>query len=198
MMPQKKESFATRLSAAQVIGLVLSATIIGLAGYGEVRSASTMRTATAEVVDTSKNVISAEGLQISNAPAGYIDPNGDLVITGVVENTTDQEKPIWFLVADVFDAQGAVIVEAKMLSGKQMYTARDYEVLARRGTNIEDLKARRAAEKGITLPPHGMANFEIRVMEPPIGIATFNATLRTFDPVLFIKETSEILKTNQQ
>lgn len=198
MMTDKKESFSARISVTQVLGFLLSLTIIAVATYGEVESAKLMRVAATSAVDTFKNVTSTEGLQITNNPSGYIDSNGDLVITGVVENTTDKEKPIWYLVASVFDAQGSVLIQAKVLSGRQIYTPRDYEIFTKRGVNVQELAAKLGPEKGTPLPPHGMSNFEIRIMEPPIGIATFNTVLQKFDPLLMVKEAAEQIKNTQQ
>jgi len=198
MLSSKKESFSARLSGAQVLGIILSVAIVGLAGYSEVRSAAQMRSASEKVSDAFKNMTSTEGLQMTNVPSGYIDTNGDLVISGIVENTTDKEKPVWYVVADVYDAQNNVLTRAKMLNGKQLYTAGDYDILAKRGVDVQELKTRNLQEKGSPIQPKGIVNFEIRVMEPPIGIATFNATLQTFDPLQMMKEAAEEMKQRQQ
>ena len=146
--------------------------------------------ASQQVSDVVKAVTSPEGLLITSA-AGAIDPgNQDLLITGVIENTTDKPRPAWYVVADVYDAQNTVLVRAKMLSGKQIYTRRDYDILAKRGHNIQDLKAK-MQEPGVIIQPKGTVNFEIRIMEPPVGIASFNATLQPFDPVQLFKEIVE-------
>jgi hypothetical protein len=197
MLSSKKESFSTRLSGAQILGIILSVAVVGLAGYSEVRSAAQMRSATEKVTDVLNSMTSTEGLRMTNPPSGYIDTNGDLVITGIVENTTDKEKPVWYLVADVFDAQNNVLTRAKMLNGKQLYMDRDYDILAKRGADIQGLKAN-LQERGAPIPPKGIVNFEIRVMEPPIGIATFNATLQKFDPLQMMKEAAEEVKQKQQ
>jgi hypothetical protein len=143
-----------------------------------------------QVSDAAKAVTSPGGLLVTNS-AGVIDPvNQDLVITGVVENTTDKPRPAWYVVVDVYDAQNTVLVRAKLLSGKQIYTRRDYDILARRGRNIQELKMK-MQEQGTIIPPKSTVNFEIRIMEPPVGIASFNATLQPFDPVQLFKEIAE-------
>ena len=43
-----------------------------------------------------------------------------------------------------------------------------------------------------------MEYIQKHVMEPPIGIATFNATLQTFDPLQMMKEAAEEMKQRQQ
>ena len=106
------------------------------------------------------------------------------------KNITDKPRPAWYIVAEVFDAQNTVLVRAKMLSGKQLYTRRDYEILVKRGQNIQDLK-KKMQEQGVIIPPKSMVNFEIRIMEPPVGIASFNATLQPFDPVQLFKEIAQ-------
>jgi zinc ribbon protein/uncharacterized protein DUF3426 len=146
--------------------------------------------ASQHVSDAVKAVTTPEGLLITSS-SGVIDPaNQDLVITGVIENTTDKPRAAWYVVAEVYDAQNTVLVRAKMLSGKQIYTRRDYDILTRRGHNIQDLKMK-MQEPGIGIRPKSTVNFEIRIMEPPVGIASFNATLQPFDPVQLFKEIVE-------
>ncbi len=198
-LSSRKESFSSSLSGLQIFGFILALLVVGSAVYGNVVLISKVRTAAEETVSTYfKDMTSTEGLQMVNTPSGYIDTNGDLVITGVVENTTDKEKPVWYLVAEVFDAQGKVLIQAKSLNGKQLYTPRDYDILSKRGVNVQDLKAKNIQERGAPLLPKGIVNFEIRIMEPPVGIATFNATLQRFDPLQMMKEAAEEVKQKQQ
>ncbi|HUJ18164.1 MAG TPA: zinc-ribbon domain-containing protein [Nitrospirota bacterium] len=140
--------------------------------------------------DAAKGMTSPDGLQIQNA-SGAIDPaKGDLVITGVIENTTDKPRPAWYVVVDVYNAQNAVLTKGKLLNGKQLYTKRDLEILAKRGVNIPELK-KSLQEQGVTIPARASVNFEIRILEPPVGVASFNATLQPFDPVQLYKEIAE-------
>ncbi len=132
----------------------------------------------------------AEGLLITN-PSGVIDPvTQDLVITGTITNSTDKPRPAWLVVAEVYDAQNTVLIKAKLLNGKQLYTKRDLNILLKRGQNIEDIK-RKMQEQGTMLPPRGAANFELRIMEPPANIASFNVNPQPFDPVKLFKEIAE-------
>jgi hypothetical protein len=186
MLTSKKESFSARLSGGQIFGFLFALAIIGFALYGEFLLSAKVQAAAQGTMSALMDMSSTEGLKIIN-PSGYMDTNGDLVITGTVENAADKEKPLWYLVAEVNDARNTVIVKARMLNGKQLYTQRDYDILARRGANVQDLKAK-SQERGPALPPKGMMNFEIHVMEPPVGIATFNTMLRQFDPVEMMKE----------
>ena len=138
------------------------------------------KTATAHMVST-------EGLHILNA-AGSFEPNTDLVVSGVVENLTDKPQPAWLVVVDVYDAKGTVISKIKLLNGKQLYTQRDYDILAKRGANVQELKAKAIQGDGTVIPPKDKVTFEIRYLEPPVGISSFNATLQPFDPARLSKE----------
>jgi hypothetical protein len=137
-----------------------------------------------------KGMTSPEGLQITSA-SGSLDQNKDLIINGAIENTTDKERSAWYVVVHVYDAQGTVLMNARMLNGKQLYTKRDYEVLEKRGVNVQELKAKGLQEAGVVIPPKGSVPFEIRFMDPPVGISSFNATLQPFDPEQLFKEMAE-------
>ncbi len=165
-----------------VLFVIMTAAVFGAKWY--------FGRATQQVSDAIKAVTTPEGLLVTSA-SGAIDPgNQDLVISGVIENTTDKPRQAWYVVAEVYDAQNTVLIRAKMLSGKQIYTHRDYDILVRRGHNIQELKMK-MQEPGTIIPPKGAVNFEIRIMEPPVGIASFNATLQPFDPVQLFKEIVE-------
>ena len=165
-----------------VVLIVIAAAVFGAKWY--------FKQASQHVSDAVKTVTSPKGLQITNT-SGAIDPGTqDLIITGTIQNITDKPRPAWYIVAEVFDARNTVLVRAKMLSGNQLYTRRDYEILVKRGQNIQDLK-KKMQEQGVIIPPKSMVNFEIRIMEPPVGIASFNATLQPFDPVQLFKEIAQ-------
>jgi hypothetical protein len=132
-----------------------------------------------------------EGLEVKNITA-IIDPaTQDLVITGVVENTTDKPKAAWYIVAEVYDAQGNVLIKGKLLNGKQLYTRRDYEIMMRRGVNILELKQKILQEPGFVIGEKGTAGFELRIMEPPVGVASLNALLQPFNPLELSREMAE-------
>ena len=144
-----------------------------------------------------KGVTSPEGLQVTSV-SGSVDVNQDFIVSGVIENTTNQERPDWYLVIDVYDARGTVLDSEKMWNGKQLYTKRDYEVLAKRQVNVQELREKNLHEPGVVIPPKGTVRFEIRFIEWPSSIASFNATLKPFDPVRLYKEVylSNILPAN--
>ncbi len=130
---------------------------------------------------------SVDGLQVVNTSAVH-DAKGDYVISGDIVNSTDVEHPAWLLVAEVFNANGVSLGKARMLNGIELYTRRDYEILAKRGANIQELKARNLQEQRSNLLPRGTAHFEITVIEAPAGIAKHSASLQPFDPVQLFNE----------
>jgi len=158
--------------------------ILGLAGLGAYLY---VRSTPPAVKDSGTGMVSIEGLEIIN-PVGSLDANGDLLVSGVLENTTDRERAEWYIAVEVFDAKGTALNAIRMLNGKQIYTKRDYELLAKRGANVQELKAQALQARGVVLPPKGKTAFEIRYLQPPNGIASFNATLQPFDPARLLKE----------
>ncbi len=197
MLSSKQESFGARLSGAQVFVVILSVSIIGLSVYGEVLVTSRIKSAAEAAAGKVKDMTSTEGLQIVE-PAGYRNPDGDLVITGNVQNATDKERVVWYLEADVYDAQGAVLVQAGMMNGKQLYIQRDYDVLAKRGVNVDEFKVKNLQETGTTIAPHGTAHFEFRILEPPAGTSSFLVTVRQVDPVKMMQDMASAAKEKQQ
>jgi hypothetical protein len=146
-----------------------------------------------------KGMTSPDGLQIKSV-SGSVDANQDFIISGVIENTTNQERSDWYLVVDVYDARGTALDKARMWNGKQLYTKRDYEVLSKRKVNVQELKEKNLHGPAVVIPPNGTVRFEIRFMEWPANIASFNATLQPFDPVRLYKEVylSSILPENAE
>jgi len=130
---------------------------------------------------------SIEGLQIVNT-AGSMEANGDLLISGVVENSTVKEKTSWYVLAVVNDAQGAELTKIRILNGKQIYTRRDYDIISGRGINVQELKTKSLQEKGVVIPPMGSVKFEVRYLQPAPGIASFHTQVLPVDPVQLDKE----------
>ncbi len=143
-----------------------------------------------QTTQTPVRTTSPEGLQIVNPSAGFDSAKGDLVITGTVENTTDTPKPAWLIVVEVYDAQNALIAKARLLNGKQLYTKRDLDILVKRGADIDALKAK-STDPAVTIPPKGSVNFEIRILEAPPGVSSFNPVLQPYDPIQIYKELAE-------
>ena len=162
--------------------------VLALAGYG---AFTFFRSAPQKEQGAAPALVSIEGLHIVNQ-AGTPDATGDLLITGVIENSLDVARPAWYVVVDVYNAEGAVLDKIRLLNGKQLYTMRDYDILAKRGMNVQDLKAKTLQEQGVVIPPKGSVKFEVRYVQPPVGVASFNALPQPFDPIrLFQEITSE-------
>lgn len=187
MMSSKDETFVASLSGAQVMGLIIAVALMGAAAYGEVMKTTQIRHSMKGVAEIFSDLTSAEGLRVTN-PKGAMDKNKDLVITGVVENTGKGKKPTWYLVADVYDAKGGVLAQARMLNGRQLYSARDHKILLKRGKRIQDLMPSKQGSKTGEIPPKGRVHFKIRVVDPPAGVVNFTVVPRPLDPVQMIKE----------
>jgi hypothetical protein len=188
MVHAKEETFSKDLSAAQAVVLVTAVAIVGSSFYGQRLLVSKVG---ADMAARFSETVTTEGLAVAN-PYGYIDPQtGDLVVTGAVENTSDKGKTGWYLVADVNDQQGMKVVSARMVNGKQLYSGRDFEILAKRGFNAEQIKAAMLSDRETTIPAAGKVQFEIRFMEPPAGIASFYVTLQPFNPLKVFEEMAQ-------
>jgi predicted Zn finger-like uncharacterized protein len=177
-------------SGSMVMVAIITLIILGLAGFGAFRY---LQAPKPPVKESPPAMASTEGLHILNA-AGAMQPNGDLLISGAVLNTTDREQTAWYVVVDVYDANGSVIHKIRLLNGKQLYTRSDYDILAKRGENIQELKARTLQDKGVVIPPKGNVAFEMHYLQPPAGIASFNAALQPFDPARLSNEMADEAK----
>lgn len=179
-------------SRTMIAALIVAIMVIGLAGY--VAFTSLQAPPPQEKVrEIPREMITNEGLNVTNA-AGVVENNGDLLITGVVENTLDKEKRTWYIVVAVYDAQGNILTKIGLLNGRQIHKRKDYDILSKRGVNVKELKAKSLHEQGTVIPSKGSVTFELRCLQPPVGIATFNATPQTVDPVQLNREIAEELK----
>jgi predicted Zn finger-like uncharacterized protein len=177
----------TRSNATIVLVALIVLALAGVGAYLYKRSSAP------PAREPATNIALTEGLHVSNA-SGSLEPNGDLLISGSVENSSDREQAAWYIVVDVFDANGRVMNKLKLLNGKQLYTRSDYETLTKRGMNVQELKTRALQQQGVVIPPKGSAPFEIRYLQPPVGVASFNASLQPFDPERLYKEIAEEAK----
>ena len=184
--PQKKSSHTGRM----VLVLMSAILLLGVAGFGAYKF---MLPSMQKAKRPAQDMTSIEGLRIVN-PSGSIEPSGDLLITGSVENVSDKEQSAWYIVADVYDAQGNVLNKIRLLSGKQIYSRADYDVLLKRGVNVAELKAKILQSQNIVIPAKGSVAFEMRYIQPPIGIASFNAVLQPYEPSRLLKEIAEETK----
>jgi hypothetical protein len=194
--PQKSGPVSTKSSGRKYIILILLFFILSAAGYGVFLYMQPDSKADSEVF---KGLIYPEGLRIASVSKS-VDENHDFLIGGVIENTTNKEWPDWYVVVDIYGPQGKVLDSARMWNGKQLYTTRDYEILAKRGVDVKQLRANNLYEPGVVIPPKGTVHFEMRFMEVSNAISGFNATLQPFDPVRLYKEIylSHILPENDE
>lgn len=192
--PRKRAPVVKESLGKKYINLILLFFILYAGGYGVYLYMQPASKGDGAMV---KGVTSPEGLQVTSV-SGSVDANQDFIVSGVIENTTSQERPEWYLVIDVYDAHGKVLDSEKMWNGKQLYTKKDYEVLAKRQVNVQELREKNLHEPGVVIPPKGTVRFEIRFIEWPASIASINATLKPFDPVRLYKEVylSNILPEN--
>jgi hypothetical protein len=175
---------ATSSTLRQLLVLAAAVLIIVAVGY---MATSHFKEPAPVAKEPDGTLMSIEGLQVVNTTAVH-DARGDYVISGDIVNTTDVERPAWLLVAEVFDEKGVLLGRARMLNGIELYTSRDYELLAKRGTNIQELKARNLEEQRSKILPRGTVHFEITILEAPAGGVKFDANLQPFDPVQLFKE----------
>jgi hypothetical protein len=177
-------------SGQMILVLVVTLIIVGLAAYGihfylqETPPTPSYLPGKREVP---RETVSIEGLQVANV-VGSVQANGDLFISGIIQNTTEKERTSWYVVAEVYNAQGAILSKIRLLNGKQIYSRRDYDILAGRGVNVQELQAKNVQNMGVIIPPKGTVSFEIRYLQPSAGIASFVAQALPFDPVQLQKE----------
>lgn len=184
MVSRKDETFGQRLTGLQKTGLAASLAVALVAVYEIGSFAGRMEEATGLSPQHFSGTVTPAGLQVADAQ-GYFEPGtGDLVIIGSIRNAMDKPKAGWYLVTEVRDDRETVLTTVKMLSGIQLHTAEEYEVLAKRGKSVEGLRnALSMAGKGI-VPARGSVDFELRVINPPKGSARFLPSLKPFDPSL--------------
>lgn len=198
MVSSRTETQAATISGGQLLGIGMSMLVLFLGIFGEVRTALNLKNVKEEATTAFQDMVSAEGLQVTSSLASWDQSNGDLILNVTVENTTDQEKPGGYIVAVVYDANGGELIQVKMLNGKQMFTHRDYGIMVKRNVNVQEFKGKQLQEKPVAIPPHGLVNVEMRVLEPPAGVASFVASFQPFDPMKMIKEQMEEAAKQQQ
>lgn len=194
IVSSRTESTAATISGGQllVIGLASLAAFLGI--FGEVRMAMNLNTVKEEASKVFQDMSSAEGLQVTNSLSSWDSATGDLVLNVTIENRGDAEKRQWYLVAKVNDASGNVLSTVKMLTGKQLFTQRDYEIMGRRGVNVQNLQMEHMKQKLTPLAAHGTMDVEMRVMEPPADVASFEASFLPFDLLKILREQLEEVK----
>ena len=178
---------ASKRSPSGLMLLLVTLVIAGLVAGGIYFYLQSSATPPQKAKEAVHEMTSIDGLQIVN-PAGSMEANGDLLISGVIENSTVKEKTSWYVLAVVNDAQGAELTKIRIFNGKQIYTRRDYDILAGRGINVQELKTKSLQEKGVVIPPMGSVKFEVRYLQPAPGIASFHTQVLPVDPAQLKKE----------
>lgn len=187
MVFSKEESFGTAMTGLQKIGLTLAVLVILGALYGEGMLSARLETpgripAGQPEPASMPAVITPDGLTVVNA-TGYLEPeHGDLVITGSIRNSTDKPKQGWYLETAVYDAAEQVLATVRAVNGVQLFSARDRDVLTKRGVDVDQLRDSlvRTAQAAV-IPPGGSVNFEVRLYGPPAGSAGFLPVLKRLD-----------------
>jgi hypothetical protein len=165
-----------------VFGVLL---IVGLIAYGIF---SYYQPSSPAKIDQTPKLFSIEGLYLINS-GGALQDNGDLLITGEIKSTAKEQRAGWYVMTVVYDANGEILARIRLLNGKQIFSRRDYEILAKRGVNIKDLKMKSLQQTtGVVIPPEGTVKFKMRYLEPPDNVASFNSQILPFDLVKLLKE----------
>ena len=201
MVHGKEATFEEPLSGLQKAGLAISALVVLASLYADGSLTGRMEKIqqdTAQKLQQLRQLMTPEGLTVVNA-SGHIDPaNGDLVVSGTVQNTLDRNKQGWYLVVDVYDGNQKVITQMKMVNGAQAFSRRDIEILVKRGAKVDELVKRliRSATQleGGAIPAKGSVQFELRLPEPSANAAGFLPVLRSFDPIVTLNELTADLK----
>lgn len=122
---------------------------------------------------------SAEGLFVSGQEEFYNEED-DLIVTGSVENPTEDQKSGWYAVAELLNYNGDVIQTARVLNGTQSYSLKDIKTLKARDKNMkpEDLIS---PGKDIVIEPGGSVPLRIVFFEPPDTYEECRITLKDLD-----------------
>jgi hypothetical protein len=201
MVHARDEAFSASMNVPQKAGVALSVLVVLVSLYADGALTGRMEEMSQETAlrfEQLRQQLTPDGLAVLNA-AGRIDPaKGDLVVSGTIQNALDRQKPGWFLVVEVYDADQKVLSQMKMINGAQAFSRRDLEILAKRGTKIDELIQRFIAAvvkpQGASIPAKGAVQFEMRLPEPPANAASFLPVLKPFDPAVMLKEFSADLK----
>jgi predicted Zn finger-like uncharacterized protein len=189
----KEPLLGKRALVIAAVALVLVAVLAGLYylgflwGKNEQEALQKQQPISQSKSQPARQEITPEGLSIVD-PVAFVDPErGDLVITGMIQNTTDQPKPGWYLVTEVRDSKETVLATVQMVNGIQIYSKAEQETFVKRGGKIDGLQRKMASPGEGTIPPKGSVSFEVRVMNPPAGSARFLPMLQSVDPSTLIE-----------
>ena len=123
--------------------------------------------------------MSSEGLAIADHDKSF-NSDGDLVISGTIQNTADKDKTGWIVVAELLDDSGNVFRKATLVNGVQAYSVRELEALRKRGRDIERPDPSAAANKMI-IKSGDSVPFKVVFVEPPGEFKEYDLKLKNFD-----------------
>jgi predicted Zn finger-like uncharacterized protein len=178
----KHETFSANLNGGQKAWFVISLVVVLFALYAQGSLTGRMEQSMQESMHRFQEGITPDGLTVVD-PKAYIDPStGDLVITGSVRNNLGRAKRGWYLEADVYDNMQAVVAKIAMANGIQILSEEEWNILQKRGKNIDQLRARMllGLQNG-EIPAKGSVPFEMHLMNPPAGVAGFLPVLKKYD-----------------
>jgi len=126
-----------------------------------------------------KMQLGSDGLAVRDTKQVH-DQNGDLVVTGVVENTSTMDKYGWVVIAELHDNGGEAIRKEILVNGLQFYGVKDRMALKRRGQEApqQDLSA---LSRPPLLKAGNSTEFKIVFYDPPMRYKECSITLKNLD-----------------
>jgi DNA-directed RNA polymerase subunit RPC12/RpoP len=122
---------------------------------------------------------SAEGFLVKDLEDIY-NEEGDLMITGSIENTSEDDKTGWYLIAELFDEDENVLRKARLINGEQLYSVKDHTILRERGERIPRRDPFSRQEDMIIEPGYAVP-FEVVFFDPPEEYQEYSVILKNLD-----------------
>lgn len=123
--------------------------------------------------------VSAEGLTVKDMKE-LRNAEGDLVISGLVENLTEDDKTGWYLMAELVDNEDRVISKARLINGAQSYTARDFKIYHERGKRVSPERLLKP-DTDVIIKPGESVSFEVVFLNPPREYKECKLTMKDLD-----------------
>lgn len=129
--------------------------------------------------DEAKKEPIAEGFLVKDLEDIY-NEEGDLLITGSIENMSEDDKTGWYLVAELFDEEGDVLRKARLINGEQLYSMNDHSILKERGQKIPRRDAF-SRQEDMIIEPGSSVPFEVVFFDPPEEYQEYSVILKNLD-----------------
>jgi hypothetical protein len=129
--------------------------------------------------DEAKKEPIAEGFLVKDLQDIY-NEEGDLLITGSIENTSEDDKTGWYLVAELFDEEGDVLRKARLINGEQLYSMKDHSILRERGEKVPRRDAY-SRQEDMIIEPGSSVPFEVVFFNPPEEYQEYSVILKNLD-----------------